>query len=211
MSGVVATLTSAGEQAMALAKSLTLDADDWHHLARAFHRAEALAEQALVVAIAQVRPELRPALVSQLDDERRHVGVFAEWVDGAPLPPVQASDKQRPEVVWLTLLLANEVAGYCQFRLLEGVCGASERGRAVAAVASDEVAHVARLVTWLQEPRYARARAQLVRVMDSFIAGLEARMSQFLPREAHLLVRGGMADLIGQTLGALLALRPPGS
>lgn len=174
--------------------------EDVATLRTAFHRAESLAEAALVAAIDQVGPDRRVELEEQLDDERRHVAVFASWFpDGAPVHGMPAL-KRRPEAVWFAMLACNELAGFCQFEMLAAVLNDAARVEAVRAVAADERRHIARLVRWLAPERRRPMQREVDRFAGRFAAQVDIRMQQFLPREEleplRSAVGGAVADLI---------------
>ncbi|MBT9559601.1 MAG: hypothetical protein IV100_26460 [Myxococcales bacterium] len=177
---------------------------DLAHLSVAFHRAESLAEAALVAAIGQLGAGRRAELLEQLEDERRHVAVFASWfLDGAP--PVSLPDeKQRPEAVWFAMLACNELAGFCQFEMLAAILHDPTKVEAVRAVAADERRHIARLVRWLAPERQRPAQREVDRFASRFAAHIDARMQQFLPRDElgplRSTVGSAVADLITELL-----------
>jgi len=181
-----------------------LTADDHRMLALAFHRAESLAEYALEEALDQVPDVKRAELIEQIEDERRHINVFAHWLGDPPDVP-RPKAKKRPPVVWYSVLLANEVAGFCQFHMLAGLLEDQGRREAVDAIAADECVHIARLVGWLQEFAATKTWGSVVQVTDAFRRRLEMRMQQFLPRDELSAVRAEMAALIDSTLERALA------
>ncbi len=184
-------------------------------LAAAFHRAESLAEAAIRAAMAEAPEGHRAELAQQLEDEQRHVAVFADWgaaarADYGPPPQVR-----RPPGVWYTLLLVNELAGFCQFEMLAGLLehnGSPEgaaRAAAVRRIADDERLHVARLHGWLQPlfREHADFQREVQRLAGRFVRGLDARMTQFLPRPELAPLRAGVADAIATLVNTLTA--PP--
>jgi hypothetical protein len=183
----------------------TLTADDHQQLALAFHRAESLAEYALEEALQQVPNDKSHELIEQIEDERRHINVFAHWL-GAPPDIPRPKSKNRPPVVWYSILLANEIAGFCQFHMLAGLLEDTERRDAVNAIAADERVHIARLVRWLQEFKDTPTWGSVVQVTDAFRRRLGMRMQQFLPREELSNVRTEMAEIIDSMLAAALGL-----
>ena len=179
-----------------------LDDQDQRFLINAFHRAESLARHALCQAIEQVTERYRSQLRAQLQDEDRHVAVFAHWHEkreaSTPIPKC----KQRSEPVWFALLLVNEVAGFCQFHMLHGLLGEGSRADAVAEIARDETEHIVRLARWITPFRDARAFADIERIVIRFRHDLDGRMKQFLPREEFSALREELSDTIQ---GLLLA------
>ena len=180
---------------------------DQRFLVEAFHRAEALARHALCQALEQVSEDYRPKLRTQLQDEDRHVDVFAHWHEQpAPEVPVPKT-KQRTEHVWFALLLVNEVAGFCQFHMLHGLLGEGSKADAVAEVAHDEVEHILRLSAWLTPFQESRAFADVERIVTRFRRDLEGRMRQFLPRDELQSFRAELAVTIEDLLLATFAMK----
>ena len=183
-----------------------LNDQDQRFLVGAFHRAESLARHALCHALEQVSERYRPQLLRQLQDEDRHVDVFANWheepADAIPVP----KEKQRTEPVWFALLLVNEVAGFCQFHMLSGLLGEGSKAEAVAAVALDETEHILRLSRWLAPYRDERAFADVERIVTRFRRDLDGRMKQFLPRDELSTFRGELSATINELLYASFAL-----
>ena len=203
----------AADEATALAEKWRdrLTDDDTLALAKAFHRAESLAHAALEDAIEQVSESYRTELEEQLEDESRHVSVFARWlgpdVDDFRVP----RSRQRTEPVWFAMLLVNEVAGFCQFHMLEGLVDDPSRAAEVAAVANDEVGHITRLVKWLLPHYGTKSQAQIDHLTGAFRNRLEGRMHQFLPREQLAELRREMAAIINRLLVDLLPAEQPSS
>lgn len=175
---------------------------DLAHLVAAFHRAESLAEAALVAAIGQLGLDRRTELTEQLEDERRHVAVFASWFDDGAPPVSLPDEKQRPEAVWFAMLACNELAGFCQFEMLAAILHDPTKVEAVRAVAADERRHIARLVRWLAPERRRPAQREVDRFASRFATHIDARMRQFLPREELAPLRSAVgnavADLIAE-------------
>jgi len=170
-------------------------------LRTAFHRAESLAEAALVAAIGQLDPARREELEEQLADERRHVAVFASWFpEGAP-PVGLPALKQRPESVWFAMLACNELAGYCQFEMLAAILDDASKVESVRAVAVDERRHIARLVRWLAPERQRPMQREVDRFAGRFAAQIDVRMRQFLPRDELAPLR----DAVGSAVSELIA------
>ena len=183
-----------------------LDKQDQRFLVGAFHRAESLARHALCHALEQVSERYRPQLLTQLQDEDRHVDVFAHWDEqpaaAIPIP----KKKQRTEPVWFALLLVNEVAGFCQFHMLNGLLGEGNKAEAVAEVAHDEIEHILRLSRWLAPFRDSRAFADIERIVTRFRRDLDGRMKQFLPRDEFSSFRDELSATINELLDATFAL-----
>ncbi|MFT5430503.1 MAG: hypothetical protein ACI9OJ_001178 [Myxococcota bacterium] len=183
-------------------RELTDEDNEW--LVTAFYRAEALAHAALVDAISQLNEPYLTPLTEQLEDEARHVDVFARWHTIPPEPVRPPASKQRNEPIWFTLLLINEVAGFCQFELLAGLVSDEVKHAEVAAVAADEVLHIIRLLDWLEHWRNQGSWMIVERMVNSFISKLEGRMTQFFPRDELGELRSALAGLVGKTLRRLL-------
>jgi hypothetical protein len=177
--------------------------DDQLTMVRAFHRAETLAHHALSNAIEQLPHEYRDELLEQLDDETRHVNVFANWQDEEPLPIRAPKNKSRAQHVWFTLLLINEITGFCQFHMLYGLVGDPVKAAAVAGIAADETRHIQRLLRWLGPFANTPSKSEVFRIVAAFRAKLTGRMSQFLPREELAGLRTEMALSIDELLGQL--------
>ncbi len=177
-----------------------LDTQDQRFLVDAFHRAEALARHALCHALEQVSEDYRPKLHTQLQDEDRHVDVFANWHEQPPADVPVPKKKQRTEHVWFALLLVNEVAGFCQFHMLHGLLGEGSKADAVAEVARDEVEHILRLSRWLEPFRGSRAFADVERIVTRFRRDLDGRMRQFLPRDELHSFRAELSAIIEDLL-----------
>ncbi len=176
---------------------------DHAHLTTAFHKAESLAHIAIEQAIDQVGPEYRDELVEQLEDEARHVAVFVRWLgeapDDLPSPPV----RQKPRAVWFASLLVNEVAGFCQFNMLAGLCGDPNREAEVLAVADDEIVHVQRLVRWLAPIKPTPEFKVVEGMVGRFVRRLDSRMYQFLPADHLRPLRDEMAKTTATLLQEL--------
>ena len=114
---------------------------DRSNLIRAFHRAEALAEFALLDAIEQVPPQHAEDLRRQRMEEERHVHVFSSFLEHQVEEPLRPKSKKRPPSVWYGLLLLNELTGYCQFSMLAALLDLQEQ-RLLATVMADEEEHV---------------------------------------------------------------------
>ncbi len=183
-----------------------LDKQDQLFLVGAFHRAESLARYALCHALEQVSEDYRPQLKTQLQDEDRHVDVFANWHEQPATPIPTPKRKQRTEPVWFALLLVNEVAGFCQFHMLNGLLGEGSKAEAVAEVAHDETEHILRLSRWLAPFRDSRAFADIERIVTRFRRDLDGRMKQFLPRDEFSSFRDELSATINELLDASFAL-----
>lgn len=183
-----------------------LDTQDQLFLVDAFHRAEALARHALCHAIEQVSEDYRPKLRTQLQDEDRHVDVFAHWHEQPAVDVPVPKTKQRTEHVWFALLLVNEVAGFCQFHMLHGLLGEGSKADAVAEVARDEVEHILRLSEWLEPFRDSRSFADVERIVTRFRRDLDGRMRQFLPRDEMHSLRAELSATIEELLLFTFAL-----
>ena len=193
----------ADAEAIASRYRQALNADDYHALSLAFYRAESLAEYALEEALRQVPRAKQDELREQIEDEQRHINVFAHWL-GSPPQIARPKSKQRPPVVWYSVLLANEIAGFCQFHMLAGLLEATDKRHAIEAIAADERIHIARLVRWLREYQGTTTWGSVVQVTDAFRRRLELRMQQFLPRDELGSIREEMAGAIDRLLiGAL--------
>ena len=179
--------------------------EDHHMLVLAFYRAETLAEYALLEAHAQVPTAYQEELAEQIEDERRHVAVFADWMQEPPEIPVPKS-KRRPNDVWYSVLLANEIAGYCQFHMLAGLLADPARREAVESIARDERRHIARLTRWIRQYAGQPTWGSITQVTSAFRRRLDTRMEQFLPRSELSDVRKDMAQLIDSCLLDALAL-----
>jgi len=180
-----------------------LSEGDSASLIRAFHRAEALAEYALVEAIKQVPEEHSKDLARQRVEEERHVDVFAGFLGGAVEIPPRPKSKVRPSSVWYGLLLLNELTGYCQFSMLAALLAPGERA-VLETVMDDEEEHVERLLRWMEPVWGGRERTQAIRMVERFRADLPGRMEQFfegphlegLRQEMGSHVRGLLDDLL---------------
>jgi len=174
---------------------------DFKGLVRAFHRAESLAEFALLDAIEQVRPEHVADLDRQREEEEKHVNVFAAFLQGEVDAPLRPKSRVRPESVWYTLLLLNELTGFCQFSFLHALLPKS-RQAILEDVMDDEEEHVERLLRWMEPVWAGRGRGQAVKMVDRFRHDLPGRMEQFfegphlagLRKEMH----GHVDGLIGE-------------
>jgi hypothetical protein len=155
-----------------------LSEGDKGSLIRAFHRAEALAEFALVEAIMQVPEEHGKDLARQRVEEERHVDVFAGFLGGAVDIPPRPKSKVRPPSVWYGLLLLNELTGYCQFSMLAALLEPSERF-VLETVIAEEEEHVERLLRWMEPVWESRECQQATRMVQRFRADLPGRMEQF--------------------------------
>jgi len=187
-----------------------LGEQDQRFMVTAFHRAESLAKVALCQALEQVSDRYRPDLERQLDDEQRHVDVFAAWHDEPPADIRSPRARQRTEPVWFALLLVNEVAGFCQFHMLHGLLGEGRYADAVAQVARDEVEHIERLSRWLQPWQGAPAFADIERIVSRFRGRLDERMQQFLPRDDFREFRAELAATIDALLVCTFSLETAG-
>ncbi len=187
----------------------TLNESDRRVMTECFHRAESLAQAALECARDQLDSSYREELTEQIEDEQRHVVLFETWLgpDRATIPTPKI--RQRGPAVWFTLLLVNEVCGFCQFNMLAGLVGDREREAAVEAVAADEVQHILRLLRWLEPIREKPAFGEVEKVTGKFRRNLSHRMAQFLPREELAPLRDGMASAVSDLLGRLVYENAP--
>lgn len=188
----------AGATAVAAEWAACLTHEDRRALVWAFHRAEALAAVALEQAAAQVPRRYREELLEQLEDERRHVALFAEWLGDEPEVPAPP-EKERPWQHWFASLLLNELTGFCQFHLLAALVEGEQRTAVLEAVA-DEEAHVERLVGWLRG-----SRSDLRRSVQRFCRALDGRMRQFFPREELAGVRAALGAVVERLLAEVTA------
>ena len=176
--------------------------EDWRELVYAFYRAESLARAALVTAIEQVHESHRSGLQEQLEDESRHVDVFAGWIGDAP-ELGYPKPKTREDGVWFAVLLINVITGYCQFRMLSALLSSPEQRAEIEQVIGDEENHIVRLVRWL-EPIWPTPNGHIPRQMiTAFVRGLNGRMCQFFPRNDLDGLRQEIGGHIGTTLRAL--------
>ncbi len=183
-----------------------LNEQDQRFLVGAFHRAESLARHALCHALVQVSERYRPQLLTQLQDEDRHVDVFAHWDEQPAVAIPIPKKRQRTEPVWFALLLVNEVAGFCQFHMLQGLLGEGGKAEAVAEVARDESEHIVRLARWLAPFQGSRAFADIERIVARFRRDLDGRMKQFLPRDEFSPFRDELSGTINELLNASFTL-----
>ncbi len=183
-----------------------LNEQDQRFLVGAFHRAESLARHALCHALEQVSERYRPQLLTQLQDEDRHVDVFAHWDEQPAVAIPIPKKRQRTEPVWFALLLVNEVAGFCQFHMLQGLLGEGGKAEAVAEVARDESEHIVRLARWLAPFQGSRAFADIERIVARFRRDLDGRMKQFLPRDEFSPFRDELSGTINELLNASFTL-----
>ncbi|MFT7625641.1 MAG: hypothetical protein ACI9WU_004832 [Myxococcota bacterium] len=206
----LALLKETGERCQTLAREWTtrLTETDRDHLSEAFYTAESLAHSAIIQAMAQVPETYRAELQSQLEDEERHIAVFRRWLGDEPEPFGTPPERARPNEVWFASLLVNEIAGFCQFHMLAGLCGDPGRKSEVLAIADDEIIHVQRLLRWLAPSRDTRAWLVVEAMVNRFLRRLDNRMAQFLPAEPLTPLREEMARLTAALL-TQLALQPP--
>ena len=179
-----------------------LSEKDFKGLVRAFHRAESLAEFALMDAIEQVRPEHVVDLQRQRQDEEKHVHVFAHFLDGEVESPHRPKSRVRPEAVWYTLLLLNELTGFCQFSFLHALLPVDKQ-EILEDVMVDEEEHVERLLRWMLPVWEGRGREQAIRMLDRFADDLPGRMDQFFEGEQLADLRGEMGSHVGVLLAEL--------
>lgn len=179
-----------------------LTPEDTRELVASYHRAETLARYALEAALDQAPERYRAELREQIADEDRHIDLFAAWlgdVDPVPRPKI----KTREPFVWFALLLVNEIAGYCQFRMLQAVAPDEHAEAEVSAVMIDEEVHIARLLRWLA-PVWGAPRGRIARgLVGRFRRDLEGRMCQFFPRNDLNALRVEVARAIDRPLAAL--------
>ena len=175
---------------------------DFRGLVRAFHRAESLAEFALLDAIEQVRPEHMSDLERQREEEEKHVNVFASFLEGEVETPVRPKPRVRPESVWYTLLLLNELTGFCQFSFLHALLPVS-RQPILEDVMQDEEEHVARLLRWMEPVWAGRGRGQAVKMVDRFRQDLPGRMEQFFEGPHLSGLRAEMHEHVDGLIGEL--------
>ena len=180
-------------------------AGDQRHMWAAFHRAETLAHTALRAALPQLDHSYRAELEEQIEDEQRHVALFASWLceptapASSPPPP-----RQRPAVAWFGMLLVNEMCGFCQFQMLAALLAdAPAKRRRVIEVADDEGVHIHRLVRWLAAMPTDASSREVGKIALAFRRNLPRRMSQFLPRDEHAALRDAMCRIIGELVGTL--------
>ncbi len=221
-------LDAAAAHVLEAVKRHPIEPSDTAVLIAAFHRAESLAEGAIRAALPLVDPLHQAELAEQLEDERRHVAVFAGWLPSGGRDCGPASSAQRPAGTWYALLLLNELAGFCQFEMLAAqflsaaeassppdgdasarglpvarerpeIGMARQRALAVRGIAEDERRHIARLVRWVAALPPS-FDGELDRVTARFRQGLEARMRQFLPREELADLRRAVAAAIDQVI-----------
>ena len=179
-----------------------LGKEDFRGLVRAFHRAESLAEFALMDAMEQVRPEHVAPLQRQREEEEKHVNVFADFLDGQVETPHRPKSRVRPEAVWYTLLLLNELTGFCQFSFLHALLP-KEKQVILEDVMADEEEHVERLLRWMLPVWEGRGRTQAIRMLDRFSDDLPGRMEQFFEGEHLSELRQEMHGHVGGLLAEL--------
>ena len=168
----------------------------------AFYEAESLAAMALDDAIAQVGEAYRGALITQREDESRHVDVFSRWGgEIRPLPKPRV--RLRDEHVWFTLLLINELTGYCQFMMLHALLESPGERREVEGICQDEQEHIGRLMQWMGPVMESRSARVCNAIVQRFRRGLDGRMSQFFPREDLAPLREAMRGHVGELLEAV--------
>ena len=155
--------------------------EDRRRLITAFHKAESLAEFALEDAIEQVRETYREDLVRQRAEEEKHVRVFASYLGETNEVP-RPKGRKRPESVWFTLLLLNELTGYCQFAFLFPLLR-NEEQELLAEVMGEEEEHVERLLRWMEPVWGERGGPQSVKMVERFREDLPGRMEQFFEGE----------------------------
>lgn len=175
--------------------------DDFRELVTAYYRAESLASFALEDAIEQSSGTHRTELIEQLEDEKRHIDVFAGWLTDDP-PLQRPGRKERQPEVWYALLLVNEVTGYCQFRMLTALT-TPEQTEQVEEVLLDEERHIGRLARWLAPVWGGRLGVIPERIVERFVRDLRGRMHQFFPREELAPVREAVADAISAAVEAV--------
>ena len=183
-----------------------LQEQDRRDMVVAFYEAESLAAIALDHAIEQVGDQFRDALVTQRADEARHIDVFSRW-GGEVRPLPNPRRKRRDDHVWFTLLLINELTGYCQFMMLHSLLQEPGERRAVQEICRDEQEHIARLIGWLRPIMETRSGRLCETIVSRFRRGLDGRMRQFFPREELGQLRDAMQAHVDGLLEALF----PGS
>ena len=171
-----------------------LGESDMRALVAGFYRAEALAQGALEQAAGQVPKRYRAELAEQIEDERRHVELFAGWLDALPAVVAPEPTVRQPEH-WFVSLLFNELAGYCQFHLLAALADSPDRKAAVLHVVEEERTHVLRLAGWLA------GSVAVERSSHRFCRALSGRMRQFFPREDLAPVRAALRDVVTRLVG----------
>ena len=177
--------------------------EDRRRLITAFHKAESLAEFALEDAIEQVRETYREDLVRQRAEEEKHVRVFASYLGETNEVP-RPKGRKRPESVWFTLLLLNELTGYCQFAFLFPLLR-NEEQELLAEVMGEEEEHVERLLGWMEPVWGERGGPQSVKMVERFREDLPGRMEQFFEGEELDSLRKGMEGIVGSLLNQLLS------
>lgn len=180
-----------------------LSEGDKGSLIRAFHRAESLAEYALVEAIKQVPEDHGKDLARQRVEEERHVDVFAGFLGGEVEIPLRPKSKVRPPSVWYGLLLLNELTGYCQFSMLAALLDPGER-EVLETVMEDEEEHVERLLRWMEPVWGSRESEQATKMVQRFRADLPGRMEQFFEGPHLEGLRQEMGSHVRGLLDALL-------
>lgn len=161
-------------------------------LYEAFEMAETFALFALECAVEQVADRYRNELQEQIEDERRHIMVFSEW-RGLELREINRIRRTREDYVWFTLLLVNELTGYCQFQMLSSLVETEAQRDEVDRICKDEEKHIDRLIRWLF-PVKGSSRAVVPReIVLRFERELPQRMQQFMPREELAPLRGAIA------------------
>jgi len=179
-----------------------MTAEDRQGMVVAFYEAESLAAMALDQAITQVGPDFRDALVVQRTDESRHVDVFSRW-GGAVRPLSAPRIRKRDDHVWFTLLLVNELTGYCQFMMLHALLESPGERQAVREICADEQEHIARLMGWMDPVMKSRRARACEAIVLRFRRGLEGRMHQFFPREELRPLRDAMSGHVDGLLETL--------
>ena len=182
----------------------TFGARERRSLIAAFHKAESLAEFALEDATEQVRESYRADLVRQRHEEEKHVRVFASYLDDVEAVP-RPKGRKRPEAVWFTLLLLNELTGYCQFAFLYPLLDPSEQ-ILLEEVMTEEEEHVERLLRWMLPVWEERGGPQAIRMVERFRDDLPGRMEQFFEGDELRALREGMEGVVSKLLNQLLGL-----
>ncbi len=178
--------------------SKDLDHEARRILVTAFYRAESLAGYALEDAIVQVPEPFVEDLIRQRREEQEHVDVFAGLLVEPP-EVARPQTRTRPKTVWFTLLLLNEITGYCQFSLLTQLLETDGQRDQLAQVIREEEEHIARLLRWMQPEWSGRGGPQSRVMVQRFMDGLPGRMEQFFEGE-------GLAGLRDEVRGHVQSL-----
>lgn len=173
-----------------------LTSEDRVALLEAFEIAETFALFALECAMEQVGERYRHELLEQIADERRHISTFSKW-RGLPLREMNRVRRTRDDYVWFTLLLINELTGYCQFQMLSILVETESQRYDVQRICEDEEKHIARLVHWLAPAANSTRSVVPKEMVRRFERELPLRMLQFMPRAELAPLRDAMVTQVG--------------